>query len=254
MPDEQHEQTPRPELSVVIPAYNEARRLGRALAAVRAYLVRADLCSELIVVDDGSRDETADIVREFEAEPLTLHLLVNPTNRGKGYSVQQGMLVATGKLVLMCDADLSAPIEELERLRPWLDRGYDVVIGSRDLPDSRLDPPQPLPRRWLAWGFRAIRRRLLLPTLRDTQCGFKCFRRAVAHDVFARQQTDGWLFDCEVLGLADRLGYRIKEVGVVWRNDPDTRVNTLFEVLRSLPTLLAIRRHLATITRRGAEE
>jgi dolichyl-phosphate beta-glucosyltransferase len=254
MPDENDAQADRPGLSIVIPAYNEARRIGRALAAVRAYALRADVSVELIVVDDGSRDETGEIVREFQREPLTLRLLVNPANRGKGYSIRQGMLAARGDVVLMCDADLSTPIEELERFRGWLERGYDVVIGSRDLPDSRLDPPQPLLRRWLAWGFRAIRRRLLLPTLRDTQCGFKCFRRAVAHDVFARQQTDGWLFDCEVLGLADRLGYRIKEVGVVWRNDPDTRVNTPFEVLRSLPTLFVIRRHLATITRRGAGE
>jgi dolichyl-phosphate beta-glucosyltransferase len=250
MPDEHHKQTPTPELSVVIPAYNEARRIGRALAAVRAYVVRAGLCSELIVVDDGSRDETADVVRGFEAEPLTLHLLVNPTNHGKGYSVRRGMLAATGKLVLMCDADLSAPVEQLDRLRGWLERGYDVVIGSRDLPDSRLDPPQPLVRRRLAWVFRAIRRRLLLPALRDTQCGFKCFRGAAAHEIFARQQTDGWLFDCEVLGLADRLGYRIKEVGIVWRNDPDSRVNAVWEVLRALPTLLAIRRRLATTPRR----
>ncbi|MBU0616729.1 MAG: glycosyltransferase family 2 protein [Planctomycetes bacterium] len=254
MPDENYEQTPRPELSVVIPAYNEARRIRRTLTAVRAYAMGAAVNTEIIVVDDGSRDETAEIVRSFESQPLTTRLLVNPANRGKGYSVRQGMLSARGDVMLMCDADLSAPIEEFERLRPWLEQGYHVVIGSRDLPDSRLAPPQPLLRRWLAWGFRGIRRRLLLPALRDTQCGFKCFRRSVAREVFSHQQTDGWLFDCEVLGLADRLGYRVKEVGIVWRNDPDSRVNTSWEVLRALPTLLAIRRRLAAIARREPDE
>lgn len=253
MTDENHEPERTPELSVVIPAYNEARRIGRALAAVRAYAARGANAIEVIVVDDGSHDETSDIVRGFEPEPLTIRLLGNPANRGKGYSVRQGMLAATGSIVLMCDADLSTPIEELQRLRRWLDRGYDVVIGSRDLPDSRLDPPQPLLRRWLAWIFRAIRRRLLLPTVRDTQCGFKCFRRPAAQAVFARLQADGWLFDCEALGLAERLGYRIKEVGIVWRCDPDSRVNTVREMFRSLPALLRIRRRLATIEGRERE-
>jgi dolichyl-phosphate beta-glucosyltransferase len=254
MPERNYERSPKPELTVVVPAYNEAHRIGRTLAALRAYAIRAGMPTEVVVVDDGSQDETAEAVRCFEAEPLTVRLLVNPVNRGKGYSVRAGMLAASGEVLLMCDADLSTPIDELERLLAWLARGYHVVIGSRDLPDSRLDPPQPRLRRWLARGFRAVRRRLLLPALRDTQCGFKCFRRAVARDVFARQQTAGWLFDCEVLGLADRLGYRVKEVGVVWRNDPDSRVSLLREVLRALPTLLAIRRRVAAAARREAKE
>ncbi len=244
MTDENSQQTHTPELSIVIPAYNEARRIGRALAAVREYAGQAASRWELIVVDDGSRDGTAEIVRGFEAPPLSVRLLINRTNRGKGHSVRQGMLAARGDVLLMCDADLSTPIEEVNKLRPWLDRGYDVVIGSRDLPDSRLDPPQPLLRRWLAWGFRAIRRHLLLPALRDTQCGFKCFRREAAREIFSRQETNGWLFDCEVLGLADRLGYRIKEVGVVWSNDRDSRVNALREACLALPTLFVVCRRL----------
>jgi dolichyl-phosphate beta-glucosyltransferase len=254
MPDPNCEPSQKLALSVVIPAYNEARRIGRSLIAVRDYTARAAVSVEVIVVDDGSADETAAIVRGFEGGAPTIRLLTNPTNRGKGYSVRQGVLASSGAIVLMCDADLSTPIEQFDRLRRWLERGYDVVIGSRDLPDSRLDPPQPALRRWLAWVFRALRRRLLLPALRDTQCGFKCFRGAAAREVFERQRTDGWLFDCEVLELADRLGYRIKEVGVVWRNDPDSRVNAASEMVRALPTLLAIRRRVRAIPRRGATQ
>jgi len=238
-----------PELSVVIPAYNEARCIADTLASIHAYAVEGGRPGEVIVVDDGSHDGTSDIVRGFAAEPLNLRLLVNPTNRGKGYSVRQGMLAAVGETVLMCDADLSTPIEEVERLLEWLDRGYDMVVGSRDMPESMLDPPQPRLRRWAAWGFRAIRRRLLLPQLRDTQCGFKLFRRDAARDLFARQTIDGWLFDCEVVGIADRLGYRIKEVGVHWHNNPDSRVKPLREAFTALPTLLAIRRRLAKVSR-----
>jgi dolichyl-phosphate beta-glucosyltransferase len=237
----------RAQLSVVIPAYNEAGCILRTLNSIQSWAARSRIDSEIVLVDDGSADGTSDIVRSFAAEPLVLRLLVNPTNRGKGYSVRRGMLAAAGEVVLMCDADLSTPIEEVEKLRPWLERGCDVVIGSRDMPDSLLDPPQPYARRSAAAVFRAIRRRLLLPQLHDTQCGFKLFRHAAARDVFARQTVDGWLFDCEVLGLADRLGYRIKEIGVHWHNNPDSRVKPLREAFAALPTLLAIRRRLAKV-------
>jgi dolichyl-phosphate beta-glucosyltransferase len=234
-------------LSIVIPAFNEVHRLGATLEAIRQYALRSGRTCQVIVVDDGSRDGTADIVRGLQADPLQLRLLVNPVNRGKGYAVRQGMLAVGGDAILMCDADLSTPIEEVEKLAAWLERGYEVVIGSRDLADSFLDPPQPLGRRLLAWGFRAIRRRLLLPAIRDTQCGFKLFTRPAAAAIFARQTIDGWLFDCEVLGLAERLGYRIREVGVVWRNRPETRVHAGRELYRALPTLLAICRRLASL-------
>lgn len=237
-------------LSIVIPAFNEAQRLGPTLEGIRQYARQTNLRCEVIVVDDGSKDATTQVVREFDAAPLTLHLLGHPAQRGKGFTVRQGVLAATGDAILLCDADLSAPIEELAKLQPWLERGYDVAIGSRDLPDSRLDPPQPLARRLLAWAFRALRRRLLLHDLRDTQCGFKLLRYSAARDVFSRQTVDGWLFDCEVLGLADRLGYRIKEVGIVWRNHPHSRVRPLREACAAVSTLLAIRRCLKTVEHR----
>jgi len=252
MTDESRENTPSPELSVIIPAYNEAGRIERTLAALRNYAARSGLRCEVIVVDDGSQDDTGGLVQRFQPTPLLLRLLTNPANRGKGYSVRQGMRAAAGDVLLMCDADLSTPIEELRKLRPWLERGYDVVIGSRDLPDSWLDPPQPPTRRWTAWVFRALRRRMLLPALQDTQCGFKLFRRPAAQEVFSHATVDGWLFDCEVLGIADRLGYRIKEIGIVWRNDPDSRVRVWRDGLAALPTLLAIRRRLGRLARRVA--
>jgi dolichyl-phosphate beta-glucosyltransferase len=242
-----------PTLSIVIPAFNEARRLGDTLRRIRQYAADAGSRWEVIVVDDGSGDDTGDVVRQFAADPLRVQLLVNPVNRGKGHSVRRAMLAATGDVVLMCDADLSAPIEELEKVRPWLDRGFDLVIGSRDMPDSLLDPPQPRIRRLLAVVFRAVRRRMMLPALRDTQCGFKLFRQAAARDVFARQTVDGWLFDCEVLGLAQRLGYRIKEIGITWQHRPESRVRLLREVFAAVPRLLAIRQRVSRVPRYPAE-
>jgi dolichyl-phosphate beta-glucosyltransferase len=234
----------QPALSIVIPAFNEARRLAETLRRIRDYAAGVGQTWEVIVVDDGSTDGTGAIVREFESSALATQLLVNPVNRGKGYSVGRGVLAATGEAVLMCDADLSAPIEEVEKLWPWLAQGYDVVIGSRDLPDSVLDPAQPRFRRLLAAVFRTVRRRLLLPELRDTQCGFKLFRQAAARDVFGRRTVDGWLFDCEVLALAHEVGYRIKEVGIRWQNRPESRVRLWREVLAAAPRLIAIRRRV----------
>jgi len=237
-------------LSVVIPAYNEAARIGRTIGALVEYASRTGIDCDLIVADDGSDDGTAEVVIQAAQERIGFIVVYGNVNVGKGRAVHAGMVEAKGEVILMCDADLPTPFEEIEKLLPWLEQGYDVVIGSRDMPESRLDPPQPFGRRLMARVFRALRRRLLLPAIRDTQCGFKLFRREAAREIFLRTTVPGWLFDCEVLGIAERLGYRIKEVGVIWRNHPDSRVNVLREALRALPTLLAIRRRLAASPRR----
>ncbi len=238
---------PRPWLSIVIPAYNEADRIASGLGQARDYARQTGRSVEVIVIDDGSADRTGAFVAGLDLAPLAVRVLRNETNHGKGYAVRQGMLAATGQLVLMSDADFSTPIGEVAKLLEALERGYDVVIGSRDMPDSVLDPPQPLRRRLPAKVFRAVRRLLILRDLRDTQCGFKLFRRQAARDVFTRQRVDNFAFDIEALAIARKLGYRIKEVGVLWRNDPDSRVRPTLDAAKMLLSLLGIKWRLRRV-------
>jgi glycosyltransferase involved in cell wall biosynthesis len=242
--DGRREVVPRPKLSVVIPAHNESSRIVRTLGRIRDYLVSRGWSGEIVVVDDGSSDDTVELVRGFDAGPLAVRIERLAGHQGKGFAVRAGMLSGAGELLLLCDADLSTPIDQVEKLLAAVRGGADVAIGSRDLPASRLEPPQPWARRLPAWVFRALRRRLLLPQLRDTQCGFKLFRREVARAVFARQTVAGWLFDCEILALAEAGGFRIEEVGVVWRDDPRSRVRVAREILPSLVALWSIRRRV----------
>jgi len=230
----------RPWLSVVIPAYNESSRLGRGLEQVRDYAGRARGPIEVIVVDDGSRDDTSGVAERFAPGPLTLRVLRNERNRGKGWSVRRGMLQAAGGLVLMSDADFSAHIGEVEKLLQWAEAGFDVVIGSRDMPDSVLAPAQPWRRRWSARAFRTLRRHLVVGDLRDTQCGFKLFGREASRAVFSRLRVSNFAFDIEALVLARRLGLRIREVGVVWCNDPASRVRPVIDPLRMIVSLAGI--------------
>lgn len=203
---------------------------------------------EVIVVDDGSTDGTAGLVESLEATPLRLRVLRNERNRGKGFSVRRGMLEAQGEFLLMSDADFSTPIQEVEKLLPWFERGFDVVIGSRRMPESLLRPAQPLYRRVMDRVFRAYRRRIMLPEIRDTQCGFKCFRREAGRRIFENVTTDGFAFDCEALGLAVKMGFRIQEIGVIWCNDPDTRVRWWNDSFRMAYGLLKIRKRLKKLT------
>ena len=232
-------QANRPSLSIVIPAYNEDRRLVPTLEKLRDYASKHDCDWEVIVVDDGSRDDTHKSACDADPGPLQLRILSNPSNRGKGYSVRRGMLEAQGRRMLMCDADLSMPIDQLPKLLQALDDGFDVAIASRDMPDSVLDPPQPWSRRIIGAVFRIIRSSVILPGIRDSQCGFKCFERQVARKIFTAQSLDGFAFDCEVLALAQRFGHCIAEIGVTWRNDRDSRVRITdpFSMLLNLLTI-----------------
>jgi dolichyl-phosphate beta-glucosyltransferase len=213
--------TGAPELSLVIPAFNEAARLPRTLERVRAFLDARPGGYEILVVDDGSSDATAEIAR---AAGASVRVLRHEPNRGKGYAVRRGMLAATGARRLMTDADLSTPIEELARLEGEIDRGCDVAIGSRAVAGARIEVRQPLYREAMGRLFNLLVQLLLLPGLKDTQCGFKLFTAAAAEAAFGACRLDGFSFDVEALYVARRRGLRVVEVPIVWRNDAATRV------------------------------
>jgi dolichyl-phosphate beta-glucosyltransferase len=210
-----------PALSVVVPAYNEALRLPATLARVREHLAARGVPYEILVVDDGSTDATADVAR---SAPGPVRLLRHEPNRGKGYAVRRGMLAAAGERRLMTDADLSTPIEELGRLEAEVDRGFDVAIGSRAVAGARIEVRQPAYREAMGRLFNVLVQALLLPGLSDTQCGFKLFTAAAAETAFGACRLDGFSFDVEALYVARRRGLRIAEVPIVWRNDVATRV------------------------------
>jgi glycosyltransferase involved in cell wall biosynthesis len=212
-----------PVVSVVIPAYNEAQRLPPTLDRVRAFLETWGQPWEIVVVDDGSHDGTA----ERAAQVPGVIVERTAVNRGKGHAVRTGMLLARGQRRLMTDADLSTPIDDLPRLLARLDEGYGVAIGSRALADSRVEVHQGWFRENLGRVFNLWVRVAALPGLRDTQCGFKLFTAAAAEDAFRRSRLDGFSFDVEALYLARRGGHRIAEVPVTWRNDTATRVTAL---------------------------
>jgi dolichyl-phosphate beta-glucosyltransferase len=211
-----------PALSVVIPAYNEKSRLPATLATIAPYLRAAHPDHEIVVVDDGSTDGTADVARA--AQLPSLSVIGYAPNRGKGHAVRRGMLAARGARRLITDADLSTPIEDLEHLQAALDAGADVAIGSRALPTSNVVLRQPWYREGMGRLFNVFVRGLVLPGLYDTQCGFKLFTAPAAESAFTQARLDGFSFDVETLYIARRRGLRIAEVGVTWRNDEATHV------------------------------
>jgi dolichyl-phosphate beta-glucosyltransferase len=229
-----------PDLSLVIPAFNEAARLPRTIERIRAYLEADGRPHEIVVVDDGSTDATAD--QALRCGGGTLRLLRNETNRGKGYSVRRGMLAATGRRRLMTDADLSTPIADLSRLMAAMDEGHDVVIGSRAVPGADIQLHQPWYRENMGRVFNLFVRLLALPGLHDTQCGFKLFSARAAEAVFSAALLDGFSFDVEALFVARKRGYSIAEIPVTWRNDAATRVG-LWHGFLAFPDLLRIRVH-----------
>ena len=230
------------DLSVVIPAYDEERRIGATLERIVAYLRRRGGTSEILVVADGCRDRTVDVVKGVETAGLPLRVLDSGVNHGKERCVRRGMLAARGTFRLFTDADLSTPIEELEKLRGALAAGHDVAIGSRRLPESRVDVPQPWWRRAMGWGFNWCVQHLAVPGIADTQCGFKLFSADAARQIFSRQRIDEFGFDVEVLWIARKLGLRVAEVPVTWLDDPDSKVRPVSDAWRMLVDLQRIRR------------
>lgn len=239
-------------LSIVLPAWNETAQIAATIRILAAHAAQLRRQTEIVLVDDGSVDGTLDAARraveaaEYPPQYLTAKFLRHETNRGKGAAIRTGLAAAAGDPILLCDADLSTPIGELARLEAALAGGADVVIASRDRPESRLDPPQPLPRRLLAWTFRSLRRTILLPEIRDTQCGFKLLSRRAVNAILPELTLDGWLYDCELLALARDKGFAIHEIGVTWQNRHDSRVRLLAHLLPTLRELLALRRRFRT--------
>ncbi|MBI2625197.1 MAG: glycosyltransferase family 2 protein [Candidatus Nealsonbacteria bacterium] len=213
-------------LSVIIPAFNEEKRLSKTLEAIDLYLKKQNYAYEIIVVNDGSKDKTSEITNGLMGNIRNLKLIDNRENRGKGAVVRQGMLGSGGDYRVFTDADNSTPIDQIEKMWPYFKQGCDVVIGSRDLPESVLAIRQPWFRKLiLGGGFKLFRKMTVgLWEIHDTQCGFKVFTKDSAENIFRKTKIDRFAFDSEVLIIAKKLGYGIKEVGVTWLNDPESRV------------------------------
>jgi len=226
-----------PFLSIIIPVYNEAKRLPLTLTDINEYLSTVDYDYEIIVVDDGSKDATPEIVKRFSHLIKNLRLIENKKNHGKGWVVRQGMLTTKGRWRLFMDADNATSLDQFQKMIPYLPK-YQIIIGSRDIKGAKLMPPQPWYRRLAGNIGNLIIQLLLLPGFWDTQCGFKCFSEEAAEKIFKLAQVNRWAFDVEALALGKKLGYKIKEIPVVWVNEPNSLVKpwayfqTFWEVLK----------------------
>jgi dolichyl-phosphate beta-glucosyltransferase len=233
----------RPELSLVIPAYNEETRLEPTLREAVAYFRATSCPAEIIVVDDGSRDRTSEVVMRLSWEFEEIRLIRLAANRGKGYAVRSGVVNSNGKLVLFADADGSTPIEEVERLRAEIDAGAAVAIGSRAVAGDGTKVRAKLHRRLIGRAFHALVSLLTVDGIHDTQCGFKLFRSETAHDLFSRMRMDGFSFDVEVLMMAQHRALRIAEVPVNWTHRAGSKVSMVVDSARMAYDLFVIRAH-----------
>ncbi len=231
-----------PLLSVVVPAYNEAERMGASLTRMAEYFHAQTYDFEVLIVDDGSSDATKEIALAFAAQDPHFRLLTYETNRGKGHAVRYGMLRAVGQRVLFCDADLATPIEEVEKLTAALDAGADIAIGSRDVKGSQLLKRQSFVREMGGRAFNQMVQALAVPGIHDTQCGFKLFTQSASQRIFNLCQVDHFAFDVEVLYLAVKvLGLRVAEVPVRWAHQEGSKVRFVRDATRMVKTLFKIR-------------
>lgn len=230
-------------LSAVIPAYKEEERIHKVLEAIIEYQEKHDFHMETIVVVDGSPDKTAQAAKKFAKEVENLRIVDRKENRGKGYSVKEGMLMAIGDFVLFTDADNSTPFEQVDKLLKHSD-AFDVIIGSRYCRGGKLALPQPFYR---IWGSRVINyfiQTLAVPKIKDTQCGFKLFKQKAAQEIFKRQTFDRFSFDIEVLAIARKTKHWIKEVGITWYDDPHSTVNPIKDGLRMIRDAWVVRKNI----------
>jgi glycosyltransferase involved in cell wall biosynthesis len=231
-------------LSIVIPAYNEECRLDATLNKIDAFIQTRDCNAEIIVVDDGSTDGTLRLVTRHLQDKPYLRLLQNHVNRGKGFSLRRGVEAALGDIILLTDADLSVPIEETQKLLDAIDYGADIAIGSRGIDAGGERRAAPFHRRLCSAGFKMLVRSVLGLRFEDTQCGFKALKRKAARLIFSRQRIERWGFDPEVLMLADRFCYVVKEVGVEAVHDNGSRLNVVSDSFSMFCEVLKIRYHL----------
>lgn len=228
-------------VSVIIPAFNEAGRIAQTVRQVGEYFQGRQQPYEIIVSADGA-DGTREIAAELAARDPAIQVLGSAERKGKGWGIRQGVAIARGELIGFIDADNKTPIREYDKIEPWLAEGYEVVIGSRGLPGSQIDRPQPLYRRLGSRGFGVFMHAVVgLHGIIDTQCGFKFFQRAAALDLFRRQRIDGYMFDVEILYLARQAGYCIAQVPVRWRDDGDSRLQLVRGNLRNALDVFRIR-------------
>ncbi len=226
-------------LSVIIPVYNEERRLPKTLTEIDKYLRKQNYDSEIVVVNDGSKDKTAEVVKNLQSRIKNLRLIDNKENNGKGFVVRQGMLEAKGEYRLFTDADNATSIDQVEKMWPELEKGFEVVIGSRDIKGAVIAVPQSFIRRRLGDIFNLIVQVVSgLWGIWDTQCGFKGFTQKAVDDILPKCKINRWAFDVEILVIAKTLGYKVKEIPVKWINDPESKVKLkgmikmLFEVFQ----------------------
>ena len=229
----------KPFLSLIFPAYNEEFRITKSLETAFEYLSKQNYSYEVIVVDDGSNDKTAEVVSRLKNE---VKIIKQPKNLGKGAAVRRGMLEASGTFRVFTDADLSTPIYELKKLLESLENCADICIGSRGIDNSLIKEHQPFYREFMGRFFNQIVQFYLLKGINDTQCGFKGFKENAAIDIFSKATLDGFSFDVEILFLARKLGYKIKEVAVEWYNDNRTKVDPIKDSIRMFFELIKIKK------------
>jgi dolichyl-phosphate beta-glucosyltransferase len=239
-------------VTLILPAYNEAATINATLSEAVAYFRGRALTCQIIVSADGE-DGTREVARRFAEEHPFVQVIGEPIRCGKGRGIREAVKIATGDIVGFADADNKVPIAEFDRLEQWLHEGYDLAIGSRGLKRSSVERKQPWYRRVGSWGFGYFMHAVVgMPGIVDTQCGFKFFHRSIAQDLFSRQQIDGYMFDVEILALAQRLGYSIKEVPIRWHDDADSRLQLIAGNLRNMADIFKIRFSLLRHTQASA--